>query len=183
MQRTPESIKNKRLLGWLGIVAVVVLTASAMFGASAIGLAKSPTQATLDEENGGGAVQDEPAGPSSATVAIMLAEWSITPSVSSVKAGVITFSVKNEGPDENHECIILRTDIQPDALPTLGDHSLNEDGDGITSPGETHVLKVGDEQSVKVDMAPGNYVFVDNITEGGTIHWEKKAYATFTVTQ
>jgi uncharacterized cupredoxin-like copper-binding protein len=175
--------QRKRLLGWIGIVAVVIFTALSMLGASAIGVAKTPTTATLEEEDAGGAAAvDTPSGPSTATIDVTLSEWAITPSVSSVKAGVVTFNVKNSGPSKTHECIILKTDIAPDSLPTLSNHSLNEDGDGITSPGESHVLQVGGQQAVTVDMTPGKYVFVDNITEDGTIHWEKKAYAVFTVT-
>lgn len=173
---------SERLIGWGGIVAVVVLTVTAMVGASAVGLAKTPTTATLEEEDAGGSpAADVPSGPSSATVDVTLSEWAITPSVSTVKAGVITFNVKNTGPDKSHECIILETDTAPDALPTMADHSLNEDGDGITSPGESHVLAVGQQQTVTVSMTAGKYVFVDNIIEDGTVHWEKKAYATFTV--
>jgi hypothetical protein len=182
MPTTNERILNPRLLGWAAVVGVAALTAVLMFGASAIGLAKSPTAATLEEEDGGGSSADHaPTGPSSATIDVTLTEWSIEPSVTSVEAGVITFNVHNAGPDERHECIILKTDIPPESLPTLDDNSLDEEGDGITSPGESHVLKVGEDQEVKVEMTPGDYVFVDNVVEDGTVHWEKKAYASFTV--
>jgi hypothetical protein len=180
MPTTNERDKN-RLPGWAALVGVAAVTAALMFGASSIGLAKSPTAATLEEEDGSSSAENAPAGPSSATVDVTLTEWSIEPSVTSVEAGVITFNVHNAGPNERHECIILKTDIPPESLPTLDDNSLDEEGDGITSPGESHVLKVGDDQEVKVEMTPGDYVFVDNVVEDGTVHWEKKAYATFTV--
>ena len=37
------------------------------------------------------------------------------------------------------------------------------------------------KQTIRVTMTPGKYVFVDNIVERGLVHWEKKAYGTFTV--
>lgn len=177
---------RKRLLGWAAIAGTLTLTVGAMALASATGLAKSPSAATLEsEESGGSAAADghatPAAGPLSATVDVTLREWSIAPSATSAKAGVITFNVKNEGPANNHEFIILKTDTAPEALPTLSDHSLNESARGITSPGESSELGVGKAQVVRVNMTPGKYVFVDNIVERGLVHWEKNAYATFTV--
>jgi peptide/nickel transport system substrate-binding protein len=55
------------------------------------------------------------------------------------------------------------------------------DEDPIAGPGESGELPAGKKQTVTVNMAPGKYVFVDNIVERGLVHWEKKAYATFTV--
>lgn len=179
-------MKNrKRLLGWAGIVVAIAVTGSAMGIASATGLAKTPSAASLEEDSGGNAASDStdtvPTGPSSGTVDVTLAEWSITTSVKSAKAGAVTFNIENTGPAQNHEFIILKTDIAPDSLPTLKDNSLNEDASGITSPGESKVLPVGQKQTVTIAMTEGNYVFVDNIVEKNLTHWEKKPYATFTV--
>ena len=177
---------RRRVLGWAGIVGIVALTFSAMVGASAIGLAKTPSQATLEEEEpGGSAASDstdaDPPGPSSGTVDVTLTEWSIATSMTSAKAGAITFNVQNTGSAKSHEFIILKTEIAPESLPTLKDGSLDEEGNGITSPGESKVLAVGQKQTITVAMTEGNYVFVDNIIERDLVHWEKKAYATFTV--
>ena len=182
------STSRTRLIGWGGAAATIALTIGVMATASATGLAKSPSAATLlESEDAGGAtaaadsVAAPAAGASSATVDVTLSEWSIVPSVTSAKAGAITFNIKNAGPAKRHEFIILKTDIAPDALPTVKDKSLNEDGAGITSPGEGGILAVGKAETVTVAMAPGTYIFVDNIVENGLVHWEKKAYATFTV--
>ena len=180
-------MKNrKHLLGWAGIAATIALTIAVMALASATGLAKTPAAGTLEaEESGGAAATDSitgpPAGASSATVDVTLSEWSITTSVTSAKAGAITFNIQNTGPAKSHEFIILKTDIAPDALPTAKDKSLNESGKGITSPGEGGILAVGKKQTISITMTPGKYVFVDNIVEKGLVHWDKKAYATFTV--
>ena len=186
-------MKNrKHLFGWAGIVAAIVITGSAMGIASATGLAKTPSTSTLEaEEPGGNAPTDSSdtsdsgdtadTTASSAAVDVTLSEWSIKPSVTSAKAGAVTFNIQNTGPAQSHEFIILKTDIAPEGLPTLKDNSLDEEGNGITSPGESKVLGVGKTQTITVSMTPGKYVFVDNIVQRGLVHWEKKAYATFTV--
>ena len=180
-------MKNrKHLFGWAGIVAAIVITGSAMGIASATGLAKTPSTSTLEaEEPGGNAPTDSSdtasAGPSSGTVDVTLNEWSIKPSATSAKAGAITFNIENTGPAKSHEFIILKTDIAPESLPTLKDKSLDEEANGITSPGEGKVLGIGKTQTITVPMTEGKYVFVDNIVEKDLAHWEKKAYATFTV--
>ena len=179
--------EEARRLGWVGIAATIALTVGAMAIASATGLAKSPSAATLAEaEDAGGAAAADTApapaaGSPSTTVDVTLKEWSITTSVPSAKAGAVTFNITNAGPANSHEFIILKTDIAPDALPTARDKSLNESGTGITSPGEGGVLAVAKKQTIRVTMTPGKYVFVDNIVERGLVHWEKKAYGTFTV--
>jgi len=180
-------LKNrKHLFGWAGIVAAIAITGSAMGIASATGLAKTPSTSTLEaEEPGGNASADSSdtasAGPSSGTVDVTLNEWSIKPSATSAKAGAITFNIENTGPAKSHEFIILKTDIAPESLPTLKDKSLDEEANGITSPGEGKVLGIGKTQTITVPMTEGKYVFVDNIVEKDLAHWEKKAYATFTV--
>ena len=178
---------GKRLIGWAAVAATVALTIGVMATASATGLAKTPSAATLaesDEAGGAAPAANAPTalpGASKTTVDVKLGEWSIAPSVTSAKAGVVTFNIQNAGPANRHEFIILKTDLAPDALPTLKDKSLNEDAAGITSPGEGGIIAPGKAESVTVNMTPGKYVFVDNIVEKGLVHWEKKAFATFTV--
>lgn len=174
-------------IGTASIAATIALTVGAMALASATGLAKTPSAATLaeSEDAGGAAVADSaptprPGSPST-TVDVTLGEWSITTSVPTANAGAVTFNITNAGPANSHEFIILKTDIAPDALPLASDKSLKESGNGITSPGEGGVLAVGKKQRITITMTPGKYVFVDNIVERGLVHWEKKAYATFTV--
>lgn len=176
---------NKRLVGWGGIAATVVLTLALMAILSATGIATKPAAGTLEAEEAGGsanAIDGAPTGPISATIDVTLSEWLIEPSVTTAKAGAITFNVENVGPSESHEFIILKTDLSADALPTLKDGSLDEEGEGVTSPGEGGVIAPGKKETVTVTMTPGKYVFVDNIVErGGLVHWEKKAHATFIV--
>jgi uncharacterized cupredoxin-like copper-binding protein len=179
-----ESTSRQRAIGWGAAAAAIALTVGVMGVASATGLAKTPAAGTLEAEEaaGTGATSGGAAtGPASATVDVTLKDWAIIPSLTTAKAGNITFNIQNAGPGKSHEFIILKTDLAPDALPTMKDHSLNEDGTGVTSPGEGGVIAPGKSESVTVKMTPGKYVFVDNIVEKSLVHWEKKAYATFTV--
>ena len=178
---------RKHLYGWAGIAGTIALTIAVMAIASATGLAKSPSAATLLESDESGAaaeaapVATAPAGSPKTAVDVTLSEWSIVPSVTTAKAGAITFNIKNIGPAKRHEFIILKTDLAPEALPLAKNKSLNESGAGVTSPGEGGILAVGKSETVTVNMAPGKYVFVDNDIEGSLVHWEKKAFGTFTV--
>ena len=62
---------------------------------------------------------------------VTLQEFSVIPDTDSVDAGEITFNVENVGPDDVHEFVILKTALEPDALPTVADGSVDEAGAGI----------------------------------------------------
>lgn len=51
------------------------------------------------------------------TVGVTLQEWAVIPAASSVEAGEVTFEATNEGPDDPHELVVVRTDLSPEALP------------------------------------------------------------------
>ena len=99
------------------------------------------------------------------TVTVKLQEWSINPDVNSVNAGPVTFNVKNIGPAQKHEFVILKTDLAPEDLPKKADGTVDEEGAGITSPGEIADLAVGEEKSTTIDLTPGKYLFVCNLVD------------------
>ena len=106
------------------------------------------------------------AAPSQATtVSVALQEFAIVPSVASAPAGKVTFVAKNTGPDDVHEMVVLRTDLDPAALPVDNDGKADEEGDGITSIGETGDVAVGATKDVAFDLAPGKYVLICNIVQ------------------
>ena len=106
------------------------------------------------------------AAPSQATtVSVALQEFAIVPSVASAPAGKVTFVAKNTGPDDVHEMVVLRTDLDPAALPVDNDGKADEEGDGITSIGETGDVAVGATKDVSFDLAPGKYVLICNIVQ------------------
>ena len=128
------------------------------------------------------------AAPSQATtVSVALQEFAIVPSVASAPAGKVTFVAKNTGPDDVHEMVVLRTDLDPAALPVDNDGKADEEGDGITSIGETGDVAVGATKDVAFDLAPGKYVLICNIVQtepDGSIeaHYKVGMRTAFTVT-
>ena len=113
-----------------------------------------------------------------------LQEFAIVPSVASVPAGTVKFVAKNTGPDDIHEMVVLRTDLDAAALST---GKADEEGDGITSIGETGDVAVGETKEVSFDLAPGKYVLICNIVQtepDGSIeaHYKVGMRTAFTVT-
>ncbi len=138
---------------------------------------------------GGAAATQSPAAgspaPGGTTVEIGLQEWAVVPAVPTAKAGTVTFSVTNNGPDDTHEFVVFRTDLGQRALPTGADGSVDEEGDGVTAIGEIEDVTVGSTQEVTFDLEPGKYVLVCNLVEesGGTteVHYKLGMSAEFTV--
>ncbi len=119
------------------------------------------------------------------TVDVGLREWSITPSVLTAKAGSVTFNVRNTGPKQKHEFVILKTDLAPADLPKKDDGTVDEEGEGITSPGEISDMEVGDQKSITVDLTAGKYLLVCNLVDQGDagteVHFSEGMFTQFTV--
>jgi hypothetical protein len=159
---------------WLGPLILVALAAFAF--ASCGG----------GEDKGGGTPVD-----------VELNEFYVIPKPASVPAGRITFSARNIGQAE-HELLIVKVDncplcqavradgqlgLVPDALPTKEDGSFNEE-----SPGVQIIDKIDGftgEEKLTVDLAPGNYVLMDNLVHNydGKLesHYKEGMSAAFTV--
>jgi len=138
---------------------------------------------------GGAAATPSPAAespePGSTTVDVTLQEWGVVPAVATAKAGSVTFKVANKGPDDTHEFVVFRTDLDQRALPTGADGSVDEEGSGVQAIGELEDVTVGSTQEVTFELQPGKYVFVCNLVEesGGTteVHYQLGMSAAFTV--
>lgn len=102
---------------------------------------------------------EEPGGGN--TVNAQLADFSITTDVSSVAPGSVTFVAKNNGPSE-HEVVVLRTDLAPDALPVEGG-AVDEKAPGMQAIGEIEEFGAGGTESAALDLTAGNYVLICNI--------------------
>ena len=98
----------------------------------------------------------------------------------------MTFDVTNEGPDDLHEFVIIRTDLDITALPTDEDGAVDEDGDGIEVVDEIEEIPVGDSRSVTADLSAGSYALICNVTEteDGEVesHYANGMRTSFTVT-
>jgi uncharacterized cupredoxin-like copper-binding protein len=99
------------------------------------------------------------------TVDVSLREFSIAPSVASAPAGTVTFEVTNDGPNDVHEFVVVRTDLAPDALPTDADGSVLEDGEGMEVIDEIEDLAVGASETLTLTLEAGSYVLICNIVE------------------
>lgn len=64
------------------------------------------------------------------TTNVTLLEFSVTSDAGSVPAGLVPFHVTNKG-DEDHEFLVIKTDLAPSDLPSEDDGSYQENGPGI----------------------------------------------------
>ncbi len=117
------------------------------------------------------------------TVEVTLQEWAIAANPSMISAGEVTFQATNEGPEDPHELVVIRTDLAPDQLPTNPDGSVNEDGEGIEVLGEIEEFPVGETHSLTLDLEAGSYVLICNIydEEEQEAHYQEGMRLGFTV--
>jgi uncharacterized cupredoxin-like copper-binding protein len=105
-----------------------------------------------------------PASPGEgASIQVTLQEWAIVPASDSVAAGDVTFQVTNSGPEDVHEYVVLRTDLDPNALPTDATGAVSEEGEGIEVIDEIEDIPVGESRDLTVALTAGDYVLLCNI--------------------
>jgi uncharacterized cupredoxin-like copper-binding protein len=104
------------------------------------------------------------AQPSATEVAVTLQEFSIIPEATTIPAGTVTLDANNVGGDE-HELVIVKTDILGGELPTNPDGSFDEYADGVDVIGELEDVEPGTSKSGTFELPAGHYVFVCNIVE------------------
>ena len=113
------------------------------------------------------------------TIGIGLNQWSITPTAAKVSAGSVTFNVDNQG-NITHEFVVLRTDTAAAAIKvgTFEDEPdrIDEDHAG-TNVGETGDLTAGAMKAITINLTPGHYVFVCNLSG----HYQQGMHTDFTV--
>ncbi len=120
------------------------------------------------------------------TVDVTLEEFAIGVSTSSVAAGEVTFNATNEGPNDPHELVVIKTDLGITELPAGDDGAVLEDGEGIELIGEIEEFPVGETESATYDLDAGAYVLICNIVEDedGELesHYQEGMRTAFTVT-
>ena len=115
---------------------------------------------------GGGdsaAAGDGSGDPGGTTVDVTLQEWAVVLSEASVPAGDVTFAITNEGPEDVHEFVILRTDLDMAALPTDDTGAVDEAGEGMEVVDEVEDVEVGASAELTVTLEAGSYVVVCNV--------------------
>ncbi len=85
------------------------------------------------------------------------------PGAPSAPAGSVTFAVTNTGPEDVHEFVILKTDLDPGALPVDANGAVTETGAGIEVVDEIEDIPVGSSQELTATLAAGKYVLLCNI--------------------
>jgi len=122
-------------------------------------------------------------GASASTINVTVLEWAVVTESSTAPAGEITFSVTNDGPDDVHEFVIVRTDLDPGALPTDATGAVDEAGGGIEVFDKIEDIPVGETQEVTVELAAGSYVLICNIYDADTghVHYALGMRTVFTV--
>jgi hypothetical protein len=136
-------------------------------GGGAAGTAASTSGATAGAEEPG---QPTASGTPSASVAVTLVEYSVTPDRAAVPAGRIRFTATNASASQVHELAVLK---------------VKDDG-SYENLGEIEDIDPGNGGSVTVDMAPGAYVLACLITKGEAgsevDHFQQGMHTPFTVT-
>ena len=97
------------------------------------------------------------------SVKVELQEWAVLPASNSAKAGAVAFQVTNKGPDDVHEFVVIKTDLDPGALPTDATGAVDEAGQGMAVIGEIEDIPVGQTQELSLTLSPGKYVLICNI--------------------
>jgi uncharacterized cupredoxin-like copper-binding protein len=105
---------------------------------------------------------DEPATSVDAatTAHVTLNEWKID-APTTLKAGDITFDVKNAGTTP-HEFVVIKSGADPTSFAMADGGKIDEEAVGV-SPGESGDIEVGGEKTVTPHLDPGTYVFLCNL--------------------
>jgi uncharacterized cupredoxin-like copper-binding protein len=127
-----------------------------------------------------------PASPSAAAgtaVQVTLKEWAIAADVATAPAGAVTFTAKNEGPEDIHEFVVIKTDLSLVDLPTDATGAVDEAGGGMTVSGEIEDVAIGASGTLTLTLEPGAYVLICNVysEEEKESHYQKGMRASFTV--
>jgi len=122
-------------------------------------------------------------GGDATAVAVTLQEWAVVPDAESAPAGDVVFTVTNDGPEDIHEFVVLRTDLDPAELPVDEDGVVSEEGEGIEVIDEIEDIPVGSSEDLAVTLEAGNYVLLCNIwsEEESEAHYQMGMHTAFTV--
>jgi uncharacterized cupredoxin-like copper-binding protein len=130
-----------------------------------------------------------PAASGGTTVTASLKEWEIKLSSTEFASGDMIFNFTNNG-DKEHEFLVRKTDLAPDALPLIpsGEDKgrVDEESSELTeagNPSEIAVIPPGTTGlSLRLNLKPGHYVVFCNLHVEDLFHYTKGMHAEFTVT-
>ena len=99
--------------------------------------------------------------PAVSDVSVELGEWFVTPSVASVPAGTVNFTVNN-GDRRGHQFTVIQTGLAPDALVMAGSAADPEGSGTVIGVIATADLGSGASASISFEMDAGSYVLICN---------------------
>ena len=158
--------------GLAGVAVAGLLLAACSSGGP--GGASNTVVMIPDYQPGGGTVAAAPQGysPAGQPITVGLGETDATHmfidlSQAYSSEGTVTFVVTNGG-TETHEFVVLRTDAPAGSLPIVSfegePNRINEDAKGVTNVGETGDMEPGTTMTLSLDLAPGHYAVVCNLS-------------------
>jgi len=95
--------------------------------------------------------------PSGAAVSVVLDEWKLKPSQTTVRPGRIAFVVRNEG-SMSHEFVVLRTNRRAKSLPVRGGKAVEQG-----RRGKLPQIASGVSGRLTLRLGPGKYVLICNL--------------------
>ncbi len=119
----------------------------------------------------------DPSTASTGPVGISLVEHKIEPSNTKARAGKVTFEIRNDG-KETHELLVVKSDLDPKALPLDEEGAVDEKGEGLEFIDERENIKPGGTAQLTAELQPGNYVLLCNLED----HYSMGMAIRFTVT-
>ena len=171
----PRNVPRAIAVGAAAVMALVLLPACGGDEGGDAGGDTATDTATETASDGG-----------ASTVAVTLQEFAVSADPASVPAGSVTFDVTNDGPDDVHEFVVIKTDLAPTDLPTDKDGAVKETGEGMEVVDEIEDIPVGETPTLTVDLEAGSYVLICNILQeepDGTLeaHYAEGMRTGFTV--
>ena len=118
------------------------------------------------------------------TVVVTVQEWAVLAAPDSAPAGDITFDVTNDGPEDIHEFVVIKTDLDAGDLPTDADGVVDEAGGRMEVIDEIEDIPVGEITSLTLALDAGDYVLICNIwdADDGEAHYRLGMRTAFSVT-
>jgi uncharacterized cupredoxin-like copper-binding protein len=101
------------------------------------------------------------AGGAEGAVNVTVKEYEVLPIATTVRAGSVTFRVQNAGPDDEHEFVVIKSNLAPEELPTKDDGSVSEADVNVID--ELEPFAVGKTKELTVDLEAGSYVLICNV--------------------
>lgn len=113
---------------------------------------------------GCGSSDDDSGSSGDGGLEVVLSEWVVEPSASSIDAGEVTITAKNDG-GENHELVIVLADSADDLPIDETGKILEDELPEGTFIGEIEEFEAGTEESGTFDLEAGTYILFCNLVE------------------